>query len=201
MHLYKVTDGRGQTMGSTQWGEGVTHEASGRGTPLLCSDRVIHAYIDPLVATFMEVEHTHFCNPLLWIAEGEIVVRSPTKVGCHSLTTIRRIDFPKVTTDQRVAFGILCALEVCDDPVFVEWAHKWMSGTDRTSYTAEMVTSYLMHNSSNGAAVCAANAVVYAPHISSHMSAARAAELAGALKRDLDAVALAAQAVELLQEG
>mgnify|MGYP001609670390 CR=1 FL=1 len=51
MKLYKLTDRKGQTQNETQWGEGITHTAAGSGTTL-CTDNVIHAYVDPLLAVF-----------------------------------------------------------------------------------------------------------------------------------------------------
>jgi len=43
---------------------------------------------------------------------------------------------PKVTTEQRVRFAILCALKVYKKKKFTQWANRWLSGKDRTRNTA-----------------------------------------------------------------
>ena len=37
---------------------------------------------------------------------------------------------------QKVAFGILCSLEVCQSPEYRRWAEDWLSGTDRSARAA-----------------------------------------------------------------
>jgi len=129
--LYKLTDENGRTRNRTQWGEGVTHSGTGEGG--LCGKGFIHAYEDPLVAVFMNPIHAYFPHPRLWEAEGEIALRDgPLKCGCVSLTTVREIPLPVVTTEQRVRFAILCAKAVCRDESWNKWADKWLSGEDRS---------------------------------------------------------------------
>ena len=69
MRLYKLTDEKGQTHNSTQWGPGVRHEATGMGKGL-CSDGWIHAYEDKYVAALLSPIHGGFSKPQLWLAEG-----------------------------------------------------------------------------------------------------------------------------------
>ena len=118
MKLFKLTDENGKTRGDTQWGDGVTHVATETGNQL-CSRDVIHAYTDPLLAMMMNPIHANVQNPLLWEAEGEVVADDGTKVGCKALTTVCRIPVPGVTLEQRVRFGILCALELYKERSFV----------------------------------------------------------------------------------
>lgn len=138
--LYKLTDENRKTRAGEanelQWGEGVTHTAKGEGTKL-CTDGVIHAYEDPLIALFMNPIYTAFEHPRLWEAEGEIVVRDGLKVGCKILTTVREIPIPELTLTQYVRFAILCALELHKEEGFVQWAHKWLSGEDRSEESAK----------------------------------------------------------------
>jgi len=35
------------------------------------------------------------------------------------------------TTEQKIKFGIYCALEVYDDPEFILWANNWLSGKNK----------------------------------------------------------------------
>lgn len=97
----------------------------------------IHAYEHPLLAALLNPAHADFSNPRLWEAKGRVTKRDgQLKCGCRSLTTVREVDLPKVTTIQRVAFGIYCALEVYSKPTFVKWANKWLRGEDRTEKAA-----------------------------------------------------------------
>ena len=137
--LYKLTTSDFKTRkgeyNECLWGEGVTH--SGTGTGDLCSPGYVHAYTDPLLAVFLNPIHADLHDPVLWECEGEVVKNDRgLKVGCVSLTTTRRIELPAVTTEQRVKFALLCALEVYDDPAFAAWARSWLSGEDRSEKSA-----------------------------------------------------------------
>jgi hypothetical protein len=157
--LFKLTDKDGQTWGGTQWGPGVSHSGTGEGE--LCGWGWIHAYEHPLIAVLMNPIHAKFQTPRLWEAEGEIAIRDgQIKCGCKTLTVIREIPLPSITTEMRVRFAILCAKEVCADLPWNAWADKWLSGEDRSEAAA-------------GAAAAAAYAARAA-------RAARAAEAAAA---------------------
>ena len=135
----KLANENDQTKKGTQWGEGVTHETSGEGD--LCGPGWLHYYEDPLLAVLHNPIHGVF-NPStmhLWeiVAEGVIKKDGQMKAGCSKMTTVRRIEIPSVTMEQRVKYAILCALEVCQEPLFVAWANKWLSGEDRSARSAE----------------------------------------------------------------
>ena len=130
-NLYKLTDSCGKTRNDTQWGPGVSHSGTGEGE--LCGPGWIHAYEHPLVAVLMNPIHANFKNPRLWEAEGEIAIRDgQIKCGCKTLTTVREIPLPKITTEMRVRFAILCAKEVYACLSWNAWADRWLSGEDRT---------------------------------------------------------------------
>ena len=136
MKLYKLTDENDETYGHTQWGENVSHTATGTGG--LCSSGVIHAYTDPLLAVFFNPVHGCFKSPRLWEAEsGDEPVSDGAKVGVKTLTTVRVVDLPEISTTQRVEIAIRCALVVCHTPGFETWANNWLSGKDRTEEAAE----------------------------------------------------------------
>ena len=137
--LYKLTDEHGQTYNNTQWGEGVTHTASDTGA--LCTTGWLHAYTDPYIAILLNPIHADFTSALLWTAEGEIeITEYDLKVECTTLTTLRTIPLPILTTEQRVHIAVLCALEVYHKPVFVTWANNWINGTDRSRETVQAAT-------------------------------------------------------------
>ena len=137
MKAYKLTDKNSLTMNETKWGEGVSHETSGEGE--LCGLGWLHYYEDPLLAVFISPLHVSFDKPQLWEAkvEGAIKHDRGLKSGCTKLTTVKRIEFPKISTTQRVAFGILCAKKVCTDIVWTAWADRWLSGEDRSLEAAK----------------------------------------------------------------
>ena len=135
MKLYKLTDQNGNTRAETNWGENVTHKATGKGTRL-CSDGVIHAYDSPLKAALFNPIHGNFKDSLLWESEGDIVVNDHLKVGVKSLTTLRQIPLPEISTEKRVEFAIRCTLKVYPDARWVKWACSWLDGSDRSEAAA-----------------------------------------------------------------
>ena len=135
MKYYKLTDHNNRTRG-TLWGENVTHKAKGKGNDL-CSEDVIHVYDHPLKAAMFNANHANFNNPVLWECRVKRVVANDClKVGVKECTTIKVILLPEITTNQRVRFGIYCALEVYYDKEFIEWADAWLSGVDRSTDAA-----------------------------------------------------------------
>jgi len=194
--LYKLTDKNGRTKGETQWGEGVTH--SGTGEDGLCGEGFIHAYEDPLIAVLLNPIHADFKTPRLWEAEGEIALREgQLKCGCVSLTTVREIPLPEVTTEQRVRFAILCAKAVSRDAEWNKWADKWLRGEDRSKAGAARAARAADAAAAARAATWAAWAVEAAGAARrAARAAARAAE-AGALAAEAGAGAAAVEALDL----
>lgn len=137
MLVYKLTDRKGQSYAGTQWGENVEHSASATGP--LCSAGWLHCYTDPLLAVLLNPIHANYQPALLWEAEGEgrTMDDYQLKLGVERLRTLRQIALPAVTTEQRVRFGILCALSVHEEARFRAWAERWLSGEDRTAVAAE----------------------------------------------------------------
>ena len=206
--LYKLTDENGMTQGGTQWGPGVTHSGTGEGG--LCGPGYIHAYEHPLLAALLNPVHAGFQNPRLWEAAGEIALRDgQLKCGCVSLTTVREIPLPVITTEQRVRFAILCAKTVCGDEKWNKWADDWLSGKDRSQSAAESAARAAMAaeaaaawaaESAESAAWAAAQAAAWAAESaeSAETVAARAAESAArsaAWAADCDLASIAEKAV------
>lgn len=137
--LCKLTDENDQTYGDTVWGENVTHTASGYGG--LCAEGWIHYYDDPLLAVLLNPIHANFKSPHLWGVEvnGRTKKDHGLKFGTTSLTTIKRIPLPKITLEQKVIFGILCAMEVYHEEEFQRWGEHWIDGSDRSAEAAKAV--------------------------------------------------------------
>ena len=174
--LYKLTDENGQTRHKTQWGENISHTATGTGAEL-CSNGVIHAYESPLVAAFIYPIHVEFNNPILWEAEGEVIARDWSKCGCKTLTTLKQIPLPEISTEQRIAIAIRCAqLAYKDDPAWDTWASKWLSGEDRSGESAKAAWDASAASAAADAdAAYAANAAAYAAYAAYSARSARAA--------------------------
>ena len=140
--LFKLTTQEGKTRNETQWGENISHEATGDIKQDLCSDAWIHAYTHPLLAVLMNPAHADIENPILWEGKGEGEAKfEPLKCGFRKFTTLKKIPLPEVTDVQKVAFGILCAKEVYKDSSWNQWADKWLSGEDRTKSSAYAASS------------------------------------------------------------
>ena len=191
--LYKLTDQAHRTRAGhdneTLWGVGVEHSAKGDAEQDLCSDGWLHAYTDPLLAVFLNPIHADINNPVLWEAEGEVGKSDGCKVGCRTLRTVRIIPLPKVTTEQRVKFAILCAKQVCKDEKWNAWADAWLSGEDRSSKAAEAAEAA---GAAADAAYAAAYAAARAARAAAWRAAARAAEAAADAADAADAAADAA---------
>jgi hypothetical protein len=113
--------------------------------------------------------HARVKTPRLWEAEGEVGLRDGQfKCGCKTLTTIGEIPLPKITTEMRVRFAILCATEVCADLPWNAWADRWLSGEDRSAeaawaaqatswaaYAAQAAASWAAHAAARAAAAAA----------------------------------------------
>ena len=193
---YKLTTQEGKTKNNTQWGENVTHEATGDIKQDLCSDAWIHAYTHPLLAVFMNPAHAMIKNPIHWEGNGEGKAKfEPLKCGFRKFTTLRQIPLPEVTDVQKIAFGILCAKEVYKDLSWNQWADQWLSGEDRTKSSADAAADAAAYAAY--AAYAAANAARAAANAEYVAYAAKAASTAKAMGKELDFVSIALKAMEV----
>jgi hypothetical protein len=133
---YKLTDQNMRTHKGYQWELQQWKETNGEGE--LCSPGWLHYYSDPLLAAFLNPIHAKFAAPRLFQVEvaGKVKEDHGLKLGCTRMRLVKELEMPAVTTEQRIKFGILCALEVCKDPQFVAWAANWLDGTDRSADAA-----------------------------------------------------------------
>ena len=140
MKLYKLTDSRLRTQNGFQWvvGQKSTARRLKKGEkPKLCSDTVLHAYTSPLLAVAFNPIHASYQPALLWEASGKIAIQDGTNIGCRSLTLIRQMDLPKISTAALAHWAILCAQAVYKNPDWAAWAKNWLSKKDRTVAAAK----------------------------------------------------------------
>jgi len=111
---------------------------SGEGD--LCGPGWYHCYQHPLLAVLLNPINADIPYPRLWEIEvsGKCKHDYGLKSGYQSMTLIKELPLPEITLTQRVAFGILCALEVYKDPAFIEWANAWLRGDDRSVRSSEV---------------------------------------------------------------
>ena len=144
MKVYKLTSASGMTHQDYKWSlpkdgkPGEWHRANGEGTEL-CSDGYLHWYHHPMLAPLLDPIHACIGpTARLWEAEtrGEILDDNGLKGGSKGLRLIREIELPAFSTEQQMAFGIYCALEVCNNAAFAKWANAWLDGSDRSAAAA-----------------------------------------------------------------
>jgi len=137
MRAYKITDVNDRTYHGFQWHEGMIHKTNGSGG--LCTLGWIHFYKDKRLAVLLNPIHGKY-NPFhLWLGEagGKIEGDNGLKWGCTEFRMIKRVRAPKITLTQRVAFAILCSLEVYSKSRYVKWAEDWLKNKDRTAKAAQ----------------------------------------------------------------
>ena len=196
MTLYKLTNENDQTHGGMQWGENVTHTASGKGE--LCGPGFIHAYTDPVLAVLLNPIGADFRNPHLWIAEGKIVKDDRgLKCGTVKLTTVRRMDLPTVTTVHRIAFAILCTKQVYANKQWNQWADKWLSGKNRAAAEAAAMAKAAVTAAMAATAATAAEAAAMAALQPRPAAAAAEAAMAATAATAAEAAASAADATKI----
>jgi hypothetical protein len=123
MIVYKLTKKDRTTKNNTLWAIGKTNTATGECG--LCGPGWLHCYEYPLLAVFHDPIHGSFGTTARMFrceAGGQILRDSQMKIGCTELRPIDEIDFPTVTTIQRIAYAIYCVKEVFHDLDWNEWA-------------------------------------------------------------------------------
>jgi hypothetical protein len=185
MKLYKLTNKNGQTKGGMQWGEGVRHTLPARIAYQLCSPDVLHAYRSLTLTVLMDSAHAQYLpEGKLWECEGDVVIDDGTKVGCISLTTVREVEAPAITTEQRITFAIRVAARVYKEPTWRAWAEAWLTGAARSPESARAAAraaAYVAYAARAAAYVAyAARAAAYAARAAYVARAARAAARAAA---------------------
>ena len=182
MKKYKLTDQEMMTYDNCKWEIGQPKTTSGKGN--LCSPGFLHYYHSPLLAILLNIKHSNFSNPRLFEVKalGNHLNDKGLKGGCTKMTIIKELPIPQITINQRIAFGILCSLQVYSEKSYVEWAYNWLNNIDRSnkiihfstitniaaayaaSYTADAAAAYTAADAAYAAAVNAANAAVYAAY-------------------------------------
>lgn len=131
----KLTRADGSTRGGVVLSEGAHLAVYG---PLVMCRNGIHYYRHPLLAAFMSPVHVGVYSVLWSVVPGGVIEHnSQLKSVCSEMDVGRVIDLPVITPEQRVEVAIRCAMVVCNDSVWLSWAHRWLDGTDRSAAAAD----------------------------------------------------------------
>ena len=154
---YKLTTQGLTTHNGFQWTKGIAEYADGSGA--LCSSGYLHYYHNPLLAAFLNPIHANISNPKLWIVkcEGQHLDDNGLKGGCTKMTLLKDIKMIEPTLNNRIAFGILCAMKMYKAEAFQKWAQAWIDGTDRTKESAAYA-AYAANAAARDAAAAARDA-------------------------------------------
>ncbi len=140
MMYYKLTDQDLQTYEGFQWelGKWYKIDKASRGHDL-CSKSWFHCYDDSLLAVLFNPIHARIADPLLFQCNvrGTKLADSGVKFGFTQMRLVTELELPEIGLTQRIAFGILCAKQVCEDKGWNRWADAWLDGSDRTKESAE----------------------------------------------------------------
>lgn len=134
---YKLLTQRNMSHGLTYWDYSITHHTSGQGG--LCGPGWLHCYTSPLLAVMLNPLHANFNNPRLykvWVS-GKHKSDMGLKEGWTMMRLHSRMKLPRVSRRQRMAFAILCLLQlpsVRRNKPFVDWVHAWLNRDRNTSH-------------------------------------------------------------------
>lgn len=202
MH-YKLTNKDLQTHNGFQWELDKWYEipVEKQGNDL-CTESWFHCYNHPLLAVLLNPIHADIKNPRLFEVEveGNSKENCGLKFGFTKMRLIKEMEVPKVTTEQRIKFGILCALEVYKEDNFVRWGQDWLSSKDKTKGAAASAADAADAASAASAAyvaavaASAANAAAYAASVANAAAVAASAVYAAYAATDAAYVAYVAYA-------
>jgi hypothetical protein len=139
---WKLTDQEMQTYDGFRWkyGKWYSIDKSKRGGGL-CSGSWFHCYDDKLLAALLNPAHADISNPRLFRCHvrGKRLFTYGGKYGftMMMIPSGSEIDMPEITSNQRVAFAILCAKMVYKEAQWNTWADAWLDGTDRFASAAK----------------------------------------------------------------
>ena len=214
MIKYKLTNQNMQTYNGFQWKLGEWQEAQGSSEKDLCTDGWLHCYDSPLLAILQNPRHADIKNPRLWEVEvaGDFKNDKGLKCGYRKMRLVKEIKVPKITTEQKIKYAILCAKQVYLEKKWNIWADNWLSNINRTAPAPPVVyiigdDAYVVANSAAHAAASAADAhaaahatYAVATYAAADATAAHAAYAAYAVATYAAAVGKKINLVELAEE-
>jgi len=189
---YKLTKQDLTTYNDTKWVLNEWKETSGLGG--LCNSGWLHCYTNPLLAILLNPIHADINSPKLFKCEveGKWLTDHGLKEGWTRMRIIEEMEVPQLSEINKIAFGILCALEVNNDEKWVTWANNWLENKDRSKKPAADAASDAAY-----AAHYAASANIDAAYYAAASAYAASNAAYYAASANIDLIKLAEKAIEI----
>ena len=137
--FYLITDQDNKSWRDIVWGENVSHTENN-------PNYHFSVFNSPQTATYMYpyYERTlHF--PKVWEVKAENLARSEGfRSKFSKLTSLKEFKIALPTNEQRIVFGILSCMNLITNPIFKDWALKYLKGEDQTPESAFKVNEKLL---------------------------------------------------------
>ena len=107
------------------------------------SKNAFQYYTNPLLAVMFKKYHLgHLIKDdyhgLYEVFPGGTIVEDADILSATKMVVVKKLEIPRVSLVQKIAFGILCVKEVSNNKHFDDWANDWLSGKDRSKETADI---------------------------------------------------------------
>ncbi|HEX19430.1 MAG TPA: hypothetical protein ENG78_01180 [Acidiferrobacteraceae bacterium] len=135
MKRYVVVNQQGDTFAHQHIEEGrVMHSANtGSEEPIV---RIIMSGFDSPLLAALEYPGSNNGIRLFMLQTWQTDVDKGNAQAC---TTVKEVEAPSVSLEEKLGFFVSAALEVYKDRDFKKWARKWLSGEDRSADSARTV--------------------------------------------------------------
>lgn len=161
---YKLLSQDLRSYGGTEWKIGVPVAVTVPGKTL-CTTQLLHCYSDPELAVILNPIHANILNPRLFeIKTSEIIADDGLKQGCKKQVLVKELPIPVISTNVRIAFAILCAINTPQNNTFIDWAYNWLNKKNRSKEAAAAVAAaaYIAAYAADIAAAAVASDAAYA---------------------------------------
>jgi len=136
--FYLITDQDNKSWRDVQWGENISHDEENFNYHFA-------VYHGPQTASYMYPCYEGIKEPKLWLAAGRgLSMNEGLRSYYSQLTTTKEFAITWPTTEQRITFGILCAMNLVMHPEFREWGKKYLKGDDQTKESAHSLNEKLL---------------------------------------------------------
>ncbi len=197
---YKLVDEHNHSPDGRDWAEGLTHQASGRGS--LDGDGWILCYHSPKVAALLNQVYENVARPRLWevAVRGEVEPES-AQIPCTEATALRAVGMPRLTAEDRARFAVLATRSAYRNGLFVEdfsqWSRKWLAGQDRAADAARQIQTLAENDAYRGSQLANLGALAASKAAEAAVHAARGAWLRGRAADEEAAIVVQAAAEAL----
>ena len=134
--FYLITDQENKSWRNIQGGINTTHTENNPNYHFA-------VYDSPQTAAYMYPFYEKTESPKLWEVSGEITRSEGFRSKFSKLTSLKEFKITLPTKEQRITFGILCCMNLVMNPIFREWAIKYLKNEDQSPTTANEINEKL----------------------------------------------------------